>query len=182
MGSRMVIVVGDATSGGGQVITGSPETDIDGKPIARVNDKATCPKHKGVFPIVSSDMTFIVDGQPVARENDYLACGCTLMSTRQFRVFIDSQTSNNPAADRGMAKAAEQAVAAISTAADEYDEVFVLRSSFTNKPLTNRRYKIVREDGSHEEGSTDAEGRTHLAKSSIPEVFHLELGEEELPA
>jgi len=41
--SRMIIVVGDLTSGGGRVITGTPFTDIDGKPVARVSDKATCP-------------------------------------------------------------------------------------------------------------------------------------------
>ena len=51
--SRMLIVVGDPTTGGGTVITGTPFTDIDGSPVARVGDKATCSKCNGTFPIVT---------------------------------------------------------------------------------------------------------------------------------
>lgn len=90
---RMVIVVGDATSSGGYVITGSPQTDIDGKAVARVGDKATCPKHKNIFPIVSGDATLIVDGNAIAREGDALACGCTLVSGKQHLVLVDSGSS-----------------------------------------------------------------------------------------
>jgi uncharacterized Zn-binding protein involved in type VI secretion len=43
--------------------------------VARVGDKAFCPKHKGAFPIVTGDPTFIVDGQALARHGDALACG-----------------------------------------------------------------------------------------------------------
>lgn len=82
--SRMIIVEGDYTTSGGRVITGSQETDIDGFRVARINDKCTCPQHKGTFPIVTGDITFMVDGQPVARHGDKLACGCALVSTRQF--------------------------------------------------------------------------------------------------
>jgi len=39
---RTLIVVGDATSGGGRVITGSPATDIEGKPVARDGDRLSC--------------------------------------------------------------------------------------------------------------------------------------------
>lgn len=74
--TRMWAVVGDATSSGGQVITGSPFTDIDGKPVARVNDKATCPTHKGTFPIIDGDPTTIIDGEAVALHGSSLACGC----------------------------------------------------------------------------------------------------------
>lgn len=87
---RMLIVVGDRTTGGGSVITGTMQTDIDGKPVARLGDKATCPKHKGVFPIISGDHTLVIDGQPVARHGDSLACGCTLLSGKQTLVFIES--------------------------------------------------------------------------------------------
>ncbi|MGL0786745.1 PAAR domain-containing protein [Xanthomonas translucens] len=48
----MWIVVGDPTSSGGRVVTGSPYTDIEGAPVARVGDKAVCPLHKGAFPIM----------------------------------------------------------------------------------------------------------------------------------
>lgn len=88
--ARMWIVVGDITSSGGRVITGSSFTDIDGKPVSRVNDQATCPLHKGVFPIVDGDVTMIVDGQPVALHGSSLACGCKVLTTQQNHVFVDA--------------------------------------------------------------------------------------------
>lgn len=85
--TRMWIVLGDPTSGGGTVITGSAFTDIDGIPVARVNDSATCPTHLGTFPIVDGDSTTIIDGQAVAVHGSTLACGCKAMAVTQMRVF-----------------------------------------------------------------------------------------------
>ena len=82
------IVLGDPTSSGGSVITGSSFTDIEGVPVARVNDQATCPRHKGAFPIVDGDSTMIVDGQPVAVHGSSLSCGCKVLSANQVRVFV----------------------------------------------------------------------------------------------
>lgn len=90
--TRNWIVVGDSTSSGGRVVTGSPFTDVDGMPVARVNDTANCPKHNGTFPIVDGDPTTIIDGQPVALHGSKLACGCTVMSVKQLRVFLDATT------------------------------------------------------------------------------------------
>lgn len=88
--SRMWIVQGDVTSSGGRLITSSPFTDIDGKGVGRFSDKATCPLHKGTFPIVGGcDPTTIIDGQPVALHGAELACGCKMLATQQMRVFVD---------------------------------------------------------------------------------------------
>ena len=87
---RMLIVLGDKHSGGGSVINESPHTDIDGKPIARVGDKAICPRHKGIFPIITGDNTLIIDGQPVARHGDKLACGCSLISGQQNHAWVEA--------------------------------------------------------------------------------------------
>ncbi len=78
------IVVGDRTSHGGVVVQGSSESMIDGKPMVRVGDKATCPKrgHGGVTVVVSGDSTCIVDGQLAARAGDKTACGATLISSQ----------------------------------------------------------------------------------------------------
>lgn len=84
-----MIVVGDTTTGGGRVICGSPDTDIEGMPVARVGDKATCPKHQCVASIVSGDVTLTFEGQPAARHGDRLSCGCSLMSGKQSRVYVD---------------------------------------------------------------------------------------------
>lgn len=147
--SRMIIVEGDYTSSGGRVITGSPQTNIDGFPVARVNDTCTCPQHKGTFPIVTGDMTFMVDGQPVARHGDKLACGCTLISTRQFRVFLDEMTSDNRAADGAMFAAAA-VPAATSMPAESPDE-----------PTTH-----VHSDGAHESPSDPAKARDVVTASN----------------
>ena len=84
--TRMWIVVGDPTSSGGKVVTGSPFTAIDGKPVARVTDSATCPKHRGSFPIVDGDPTCLVDGEPAALHGSKLSCGCAVLGVEQMRV------------------------------------------------------------------------------------------------
>ena len=54
--SRPFVVVGDKLSHGGSVVTGSGQTDIGGKPVARIGDKAVCVAH-GPTTIVSGDAT-----------------------------------------------------------------------------------------------------------------------------
>jgi uncharacterized Zn-binding protein involved in type VI secretion len=88
--TRMWIVLGDATSSGGQVVSGSPFTSVDGKPVARVSDKATCPTHKGTFPIVDGDPSTIIDGEAVALHGSTLACGCKVLAVQQMRAFVDA--------------------------------------------------------------------------------------------
>ena len=87
--ARTWIVVGDATTHGGTVVSGSPFTDIDGKPVARVGDPVVCPKC-GPTTIVSGDVTIVVDGQSVARHGDATTCGATLIAGKQARAFIDA--------------------------------------------------------------------------------------------
>src|SRR5690606_5800309 len=58
-------------------------------PVARVTDQATCPSHKGAFPIVDGDATILIDGQPVALHGSSLACGCKVLSAKQVRVFVE---------------------------------------------------------------------------------------------
>ncbi|WP_203225034.1 glycosyl hydrolase 108 family protein [Novilysobacter arseniciresistens] len=83
----MWIVLGDVTTSGGRVVTASQFTDIDGKGVARRNDKATCPQHKGVFAIVGGyDPTTVIDDAEVALHGATLACGCQVLATQQFRV------------------------------------------------------------------------------------------------
>jgi len=172
--ARNWIVIGDPTSSGGSVVSGSPFTDIDGIPVARVNDQATCPRHKGAYPIVDGDSTLIVDGQPVALHGSSLACGCKVLSAQQVRVFVDFAAS----AVSASASPSSTPSAAASMSAGRYDEGFVLRSSLTGKPLVNRRYRIVRADGRRESGITDASGATRVTNSDCCETLRIELEEE----
>lgn len=173
--ARMWIVVGDATASGGRVVTGSPFTDIDGKAVARVNDQATCPLHKGAFPIVDGDSTIIIDGQPVALHGSSLACGCKVLAVQQRRAFVEIGASG--ASDAPRVSQAVGVHGALDTAAD-YDEGFVLRSSVNEKPLANRNYRVFHADGRCETGTTDADGATHIVKSTCCEKLRIELEEE----
>jgi len=77
-----LIRLGDKTSHGGTVVEASSHSDIGGKGIARMGDKATCPLH-GNTSIASGDHTLIVDGKPAARQGDKTACGATLIAGQQ---------------------------------------------------------------------------------------------------
>lgn len=82
--SNPFIVLGDRTSHGGRVISASETTDCEGKGIARVGDRASCPLkgHGGTTPIVTGDPTVLIDGRPAARQGDRTACGATLIASQ----------------------------------------------------------------------------------------------------
>jgi len=133
MMARNWIVVGDPTSSGGSVVTGSPFTDIDGLPVARVADQATCPRHGGAFPIVDGDSTLIVDGQPVALHGSSLACGCKVLSARQARAFVEpgggariSSRSEGATTAAAVGISATLAAGMVATGNQSHDEAFVL--------------------------------------------------------
>jgi len=80
---RPFILVGDKTDHGGVVVEGSPNSQVDGRAIARVGDKVTCPKRgHGPTTIVSGDSTAMIDGRPAARHGDRCACGAVLISSQ----------------------------------------------------------------------------------------------------
>lgn len=72
---RRVIRLGDPHTHGGKVITAAPNTEINGKRVARRGDKAVCPKKgHGVVTIVEGDPSWSVEGHKCS-------CGCALIST-----------------------------------------------------------------------------------------------------
>jgi uncharacterized Zn-binding protein involved in type VI secretion len=87
--SRKIIVLGDTTTHGGEVITawGAGRTFIDGIPVACVGDLVRCPQCRGEYAIVegAGDPGMTVYGKPVAREDDGVACGAKLVSRQQSR-------------------------------------------------------------------------------------------------
>lgn len=78
---RAQVLVGDTTSHGGVVVSGSPTTLIEGRPIARIGDMVSCPLCKPhLFPIVECS-PFITDLYlGVALHGHKTACGATLIS------------------------------------------------------------------------------------------------------
>lgn len=82
-----IIVVGDTTSHGGRVITGSETHAIGGRPIARLNDLVDCPEKypdgrpHGVNPIIEAHATFTIGNRRVAMHGHRTECGCTLIGS-----------------------------------------------------------------------------------------------------
>lgn len=78
-----MIVLGDKTDHGGEVIEASGVTDTHGKQIARVGDKVHCPKKGyGTTVITTGDSTMIIDGRAVAFHGCKTSCGATLISSQ----------------------------------------------------------------------------------------------------
>jgi uncharacterized Zn-binding protein involved in type VI secretion len=82
--NRPVILIGDKTDHGGVVIEGAPNSDIEGKRIARIGDKVTCSKYgcPSTTVIVTGDQSSLIDGKPIARHGDKTACGATLIASQ----------------------------------------------------------------------------------------------------
>nr|WP_244981379.1 PAAR domain-containing protein [Cupriavidus alkaliphilus] len=77
-------MLGDKTDHGGVVITASGNTSTNGKGVACVGDRVTCPRsgHGGTTVIVTGDPNVIIDGRAAARHGDKTACGATLLSSQ----------------------------------------------------------------------------------------------------
>jgi uncharacterized Zn-binding protein involved in type VI secretion len=77
---RKIVLVGDPTSHGGVVLTGSPTATVAGRAVARLGDEVSCPQH-GNNRITEGDASYAVGGIPVALEGHHSACGCVLIGT-----------------------------------------------------------------------------------------------------
>lgn len=176
--TRPIIVVGDRTSHGGVVISGSPFTDIDGKAIARIGDKVTCPQkgHGSVTVIVTGDMTDSIDGSPVARHGDKTACGATLISS-QLLTYVDdgSGLSSSPSPTTPMATSEPPKTAkAQSNEKNPYDLQFMVKGDKTGTPQVGVPYKITLDNGLVITGKTDKNGLTEKVSADYPAFATLE--------
>ena len=60
----------------------------------------------------------------------------------------------------------------------KFDEQFVLKWPFDGKPMANRKFSVIREDGSVIRGVTDAEGKTGLQRSLFADGLRLRVDSE----
>lgn len=73
--------LGDMSSHGGTVITGSVTTVVNSRPVARMCDLHVCPiPGHGVTPIVSGSLNTATDGRPNARVGDMAGCGAVIVT------------------------------------------------------------------------------------------------------
>jgi uncharacterized Zn-binding protein involved in type VI secretion len=75
------IRLGDSTTHGGKVLEAFSQTDLNGKPIAGVGHKVSCPLCKGIFPIAEGSGIYTVDGTPIALDGMKTACGAALIAS-----------------------------------------------------------------------------------------------------
>lgn len=75
------IRLGDATSHGGKVTSAAEQTDVMGKPLARIGDTCSCPMagHAKCV-IIEGDPHWTIDGKAVALHGHKVSCGATLIS------------------------------------------------------------------------------------------------------
>jgi uncharacterized Zn-binding protein involved in type VI secretion len=72
--------LGDTSTHGGTIITGSLTTMINGRPAARMGDMHACPiPYHGVTPIVTGSLKTTTDGRPNARIVDVTGCGAVIV-------------------------------------------------------------------------------------------------------
>ncbi len=75
------IRLGDEHSGGGKMIEASGVV-IDGVAQCVLGDRAQCPLHVGIYPLVSgASNSVLFAGKPLIFEPAELACGCQVFST-----------------------------------------------------------------------------------------------------
>ena len=99
MARRALILVGDSTSHGGVVLEGADTDTLNGRAIACVGHRVSCPKCKGDFPILpdgsGGHVLPWIGGLNVAVEGMQTACGATLIASQQ--AFVVDEAPPAPA-------------------------------------------------------------------------------------
>ncbi|MEN3113059.1 PAAR domain-containing protein [Uliginosibacterium paludis] len=185
MTAQPIICVGDKTDHGGVVIEGSLFDTIDGKPIARIGNKVTCPKHgcPSTTVIISGDVTCMFDGKAVARHGDKTACGATLISSQSLTTVDTGSAGHTRASSVNQGENPSNSstyVAGLEVGkhGEDFDQRFLLRDSLTGVPLVRQPYKLEF-NGVVIEGETDENGLTQpipTGNSSESVAWHI-LGE-----
>ena len=80
---ELVAVVGDRTTKGGYILTGSGPATCGGRSIALVGDLVTCPKCRSKGQIVEGAPNLTFHGKPAAYHGCRVACQCTPIGSNQ---------------------------------------------------------------------------------------------------
>lgn len=76
-----VIRKGDSTDHGGVVLEGFEHTNFNGRPLAGVGHKVSCPRCNGVFAIAEGNAAYKIGGIPTALEGMKTTCGASLIAS-----------------------------------------------------------------------------------------------------
>ena len=80
---KLVAVLGDRTTKGGYILTGSGPATCGGRSIALVGDLVTCPKCGSKGQIVEGAPNLTFHGKPAAYNGCRVACQCTPVGSNQ---------------------------------------------------------------------------------------------------
>ena len=170
------ITVGATTSHGGEVISGSPHSTHNGKPISRKGDKVICRKCKKLTTILTGDPSFIVDGAPIARAGDVTSCGAKLIANQQSFCEGDFEIMGVEEAE----EIRREAQKSFNEAMGDYNLQFVMQDKQEN-PLAGRPYVIYDEDGEiFATGHLDNEGQTPVLNDGQEKEYFIHVLDEEI--
>ena len=80
--SKALVVLGDSTTHGGKVITASSKIIVDGKNVAVVGDRVSCPiAGHGTSQIVEGMPQRTCGGRAVVVDGCQCQCGCRVLSS-----------------------------------------------------------------------------------------------------
>ncbi|WP_171503243.1 PAAR domain-containing protein [Acinetobacter haemolyticus] len=131
------IVIGCPTTGGGKVISGNSSFLIEGKAIACVGDKVTCPKHQTVSTIITGDPYMQVFGKAAARVNDSLSCGCKLLPMQNLVIQDNGGGAASSTTKSSLAPMSQQQPATNSFVEDEYETYYIKQNSTKHVKFKN---------------------------------------------
>ena len=178
-----IIVLGDNTSHGGSVISASGSTSSHGKGWARVGDMVSCPRCRGVFPIIEGDQGLTDEGKAVAFHGCKVACGAELISSQSLTTTEPSggDAAGGPALVSGntgtigselMARYAHEA---LKDATERFRGRFQVLDAATGQALPNVTFRVDCTGGQILTGATNAEGMTPWVEHDTHQTlaFHL---------
>jgi uncharacterized Zn-binding protein involved in type VI secretion len=168
------ICVGDKTSCGGTILTGSPVTDVNGRSVARIGDRIAC---KYYCVIITGNHSEIIDGAPMALHGSQTSRGCTCLSGNN-DFHGDSQTAEAAAA---VPAAADAGIAYMPETADALNEDHWIEFQLTdgeNKPRADVRYVVTDPTGTTISGFLNENGYAKVSpvKAGICQIDFPEIG------
>lgn len=169
------ICVGDKTSCGGTLITGSPFSTVNGKPIARMGDKIAC---KNSCVIVSGNPTEIIDGAAMAIHGAQTSGKCICLS--QNNDFHGDAHCAAAAAE--VPVGADAGIAFMAATAAALNEDHWIEFQLTNgqdEPIPQQQYVVIDPSGARISGYLDDNGyarvspvKAGLCKVDFPGLGH----------
>ncbi|MDR6394265.1 PAAR domain-containing protein [Herbaspirillum seropedicae] len=179
---RNIIVLGDKTSHGGAVISASMTSTTHGKGWARVGDMVSCPRCRGVFPIVEGDATLLDEGKAVTHDGCKVACGAILIcsqlvtSTDPFVVTASSDLGLSTSAGTiGSNLLASYHDEPLDNVGERFRGRFQVIDSISGKPIADQAVRVRSSSGQYLTGTTDAEGFTQWVERSASEALAFDL-------